>query len=106
MPLAAAPAMQTLFGPMHVGCGSASMPAGSTDMVPNRWIALIYAVTFVPFVQPISFMVRRMLMLTWADRYPRRVATLRFHGQVADAMAFAVIIMTFLALVAWLVLRA
>ena len=97
-----APAMSTYHGWMHVACGA---PVDEPDVLQPKWIALIYAVMLVPFVQPISFMVRRGLVMAWRDRFPRRVAQLRVHGAVADLTTFFALVLCVCAFILWIAWR-
>lgn len=95
--------MSTYHGWMHVACGA---PVDEPDVLEPKWIALIYAVMLIPFVQPISSWVRRGLRLAWRDRFPQRVAQLRFHGLIADLGTFFFFALLVCAFILWMTWRA
>jgi len=94
--------MSTHHGWMHVAC--ATGPVENDELEP-RFIALIYAAMFIPFVQPISFWMRRGLRFAWRDRFPRRVAQLRFHGLIADLGTFFFFALLACAFILWMAWR-
>lgn len=99
-PLAHAPAMSTHYGWMHVACGTGPV---ENDELAVHWIVLVYAVMFIPFLQPISVWVRRGLQLSWRDRFPRRVAQLRLHGLIANLGTFFFFALLVCAFILWMV---
>jgi hypothetical protein len=101
-PLAHAHAMTTPHGWMHVACGTGPV---ENDVLEPHWIALIYAVMLVPFLQPILVWLRRGLTLAWRERFPHRVAQLRFHILVSNLGTFFFLMLLFCAFVLWMVWR-
>jgi hypothetical protein len=94
--------MTTPRGWMHVACTGVSV---EHDVLDAKWIALIYAVMFVPVVQPISYVTRRALQIAWRERFPHRAAQLRVHGAIADLTSFVFMALLCCAFVLWIVSR-
>jgi|SRR6185312_5703483 len=101
--LRVAPASATPYGWMHLRCIDTT--DARHDFLPATWIPLIYAPMLIPFVQPVALWIRRGLVLAWRDRYPNRVATMRFHGAIADVITMSVFFLAFVSLVLWGVWR-